>query len=173
MNHRKPARWLAVLLGVSASCASPLLAQDLDEHLSFLQPLLGVDWVGGYVGEGSPDLEIVLHFEPILDGNAIRYTREAAGAKFTSETHFFWNATRREVHFLSLNNRGIVEEGVAESEDGKIVLRGESQRADRAVEFETILEIDEQGTLRDTFLRRQDGKWVTGHVQEFVAKDDS
>ncbi len=171
--NQKLLRWLAVLLGVSVSCSSPSLAQETDEHLSFLRPLLGVNWVGGYVGEGSPDLEIVLHFEPILDGNVIRYTREAAGANFTCVTHFYWDAGRRELRFLSLNNRGIVEEGVAESESGKIILRGESHRPDRTVEFETILEIDEHGTLRDRFLRMQDGKWVTGHVQEFVAKDDS
>jgi hypothetical protein len=147
-------------------------AQELDEHLSFLQPLLGVDWVGGYVGEGSPDLEIVLRFEPILDGNAVRYTRAAARADFASVTHIFWNAGRRETCFLSLNNRGMVEEGVAVFEEGKIILRGKSHRADHTVEFETTLEIDVQGTLRDTFQRSQDGKWVTGHVQEFVRRTE-
>lgn len=163
-------RCLAVLFVAACTYSPSASAQELDEHLSFLQPLLGGDWVGGYVGEGSPDLEIVLRFEPILDGNAVRYTREAAGADFASVIHLYWDASRREVRFLNLNNRGILAEGVAGLADDKIVLRGQSHAGDRTVEFETTLEIDEQDTLRDTYLRMQGGEWVTGHVQEFVRR---
>jgi hypothetical protein len=163
-------RCLAVLFVVVCMYSLPSSAQELDEHLSFLQLLLGGDWVGGYVGEGSPDLEIVLRFESILDGNAVRYTREAAGAAFASVIHFYWNASRREVRFLNLNNRGILAEGVAGVADDKVVLRGQSHAGDHTVEFETTLEIDAQGTLRDTYMRMQGGEWVTGHVQEFVRR---
>ena len=34
------------------------LAAELDEHLEFLEPLLGKEWVGGYVGSESSDIEI-------------------------------------------------------------------------------------------------------------------
>ena len=165
-----PGRYFAVLFVVACMYSPSSSAQELDEHLSFLQPLLGRDWVGGYVGEGAPDLEIVLRFEPILDGNAVRYTREAAGADFASVIHFYWDASRREVRFLNLNNRGILAEGVADVAEDKVVLRGQSHAGDRTVEFETTLEIDGQGTLRDTYLRMQGGEWVTGHIQEFVRR---
>ena len=39
---------------------------------------------------------------------------------------------------------------------------------DKTTEFQTTLEIDSQGTLRDTFRRMDAGKWVMGHIQEFV-----
>jgi hypothetical protein len=65
---------------------------------------------------------------------------------------------------------GIVEEGVVTAENGRIVLRGRSQRPDKTTEFKTMLEIDQKGTLRDRFLRMEGGEWVQGHVQEFVSK---
>ncbi len=159
---------IAVLV-LWGSIISPSAAVELDEHLGFLQPLIGTDWVGGYVGPDAPDLEISLRFEPILDGRAVAYAREAEAAEFSALTHFYWSPDRGEVLFLSLNNRGMVEEGIAEFEGGGVVLRGESHRTDGSTEFETTLEIVEGGTLRDTFLRRKNGEWVQGHVQEFVA----
>ena len=57
------------------------------------------------------------------------------------------------------------------SEDGHIVLRGHSHRSDGTVEFKTTLSIDATNTLNDTFMRKIDGEWVRGHIQEFVAKE--
>ncbi len=149
--------------------ASP--AEELEEHLHFLEPLLGKEWVGGFVGPESPDIEIVLRFEKILDGHAVRYVREAIAADFSSLTQFYWNPGREEICFTSLNNKGIVEEGVVLATEGRIVLLGKSHRPDGTIEFKTTLEIDPRGTLRDTFQRLKDGEWVQGHLQEFVAEE--
>jgi hypothetical protein len=86
-------------------------------------------------------------------------------------THFYWNPSRGEVCFISLNSRGIVGEGIVTAEGGRIVLHGNSHRSDEIIEFKTTIEIDPKGTLRDTFLRMENGEWVQGHLQEFVAKD--
>ena len=53
---------------------------ELDEHLSFLEPLIGTNWEGGYTGEDAPDLVITLRFELILDGKVVKYSRAAASA---------------------------------------------------------------------------------------------
>ena len=164
-------RSIVVVLAFLTLLSSSSLAADLAEHLSFLQPLIGTDWVGGYVGADAPDLEILLRFEPILDGTGVRYIREAAAADFASVTHFYWSPNRGEVSFLNLNNRGSVSEGVVTSEGGNIVLRGSSHRSDGTVEFKTTLSIDATNTLNDTFMRKKDGEWVPGHVQEFVARE--
>ena len=149
--------------------SSPAL--ELDEHLRFLEPLIGKEWVGGYVGSDSPGIEIVLRFETILGGRVVRYVREVEAADFSGVTQFYWNPGRGEVCFLGLNSRGIVEEGVVNVKDSKIVLRGTSQWPDKTIEFKTALEIDPEGTLRDTFLRMEGSEWVQGHLQEFVAKE--
>jgi hypothetical protein len=152
---------------------SPSISQtvELDEHLQFLEPLLGKKWAGGYVGSESPDIEIVLSFEKILDGRVVKYIREADAVDFSSLTHFFWNPGREEICFISLNNKGIVGEGIVNVTDGRIVLIGKSHRPDQTTEFKTILEIEPSDTLRDTFQRMEDGKWVQGHIQQFVIKE--
>jgi hypothetical protein len=151
----------------------PVLAStavELDEHLQFLEPLIGKEWIGGYVGSESPDVQIVLRFEQVLGGRVVRYTRQVEALDFSGLTQFYWNPGRDEVCFISLYNRGIVEEGIVSAENGKIILHGKSHRPDKTTEFKTILEIDPKGTLRDTFLRMEGGEWVQGHIQEFVAK---
>jgi hypothetical protein len=163
---------IVALLFLLVSLSSSLLAAELDEQLQFLQSVIGTEWIGGFVGSEVPDIEISLQFEIILDGKSVRYVRVAEAADFSAVTHFYWNAGRKEVCFLSLNNRGIVGEGVVKSEDGRIVLYGKSHRPDNTTEFKTTLEIDSKGTLRDTFLRMENGKWVQGHVQEFVKKKE-
>jgi hypothetical protein len=146
-------------------------AGELDEHLKFLEPLLSKKWVGGYVGSESPDIELVLNFEKILDGRVVQYIREADAVGFSSLTHFFWNPGREEICFISLNNKGMVGEGVVHVVDGKIILTGKSHRQGKTTEFRTTLEIESGGTLSDTFERMEDGKWVQGHLQQFVIKE--
>ena len=140
---------------------------ELDEHLLFLEPLIDTNWTGGYVGEDPPDIEIVLHFEVILGGKAVKYSRDAAAADFSNETHFYWSPNRGEVLFISLNNRGIVGEGVAELQGESIVLRGQNYWPGGSVEFKTLLNYDATGVLKDTFSRKENGEWVRGHHQEF------
>ncbi|MGD2123330.1 MAG: hypothetical protein PVJ76_16375, partial [Gemmatimonadota bacterium] len=145
-------------------------ADELDENIRFLAPLMGHLWEGGFVGEHSGDLVISLRFEPVLAGKAVRYTREVASLDYVSETHFFWSPVREEVLYLALNSRGIVGEGVVSMQDGAIVLLGVDQWPEQSVESRTVLELDEDGILRDTFFRKDGGEWVRGHVQEFTVR---
>lgn len=163
-------RGYALTLFVLFVLISPSAAVELDTHLQFLEPLIGTEWVGGYVGSESPDIQIELRFEEILGGRVVKYIREAEAADFSGLTHFYWNPGKGAVCFISLNNRGIVGEGVVAVEDGRIVLHGKSHRQDSTTEFKTTLEIDPKGILKDTFQRLESGAWVTGHFQEFVAK---
>lgn len=160
-------RWIVVAVAFLSLVSTFVSSSELDKKLRFLQPLLGTDWVGGYAGEDESGLKITLTFEPILDGTVIKYAREAKGADFTGVTHFFWNPSLGEVRFLSLNNRGIVGEGTVAADGVEIVIQGKSHHPGGSVEFKTILSIEETGTLRDVFLRKKDGEWVQGHIQEF------
>jgi hypothetical protein len=146
-------------------------AAELDQHLEFFAPLFGPTWQGGFIGENAPDMVIVLKFEPILNGMAVKYSREAAEIDFFMETHFYWDPSRGEVRFISLNSRGIVNEGTARLIDGSIVLVGYSHHLDKTTEYRTEFEIDSNGVLRDTFTRKQDGAWVSGHTQEYIIKE--
>ena len=155
------------LLGFSSASISA----ELDDNLRFLEPLIGTNWEGGYSGENAPDLLITLKFEQILEGKVVKYSRVAEAAGFFSETHFYWSPNRGEVLFINLNSRGIVSEGVAASQGGDIVLLGENHWPERSMQFKTVLHIESGGVLKDTFTRKENGDWVPGHVQEFVAKE--
>ena len=169
---QRSASWIAILVFLLLSVfTSTSNSTELDEHLRFLEPLIGQNWEGGYVGEDAPDLVISLRFEAILEGRAVKYTKEAAAAGFFSETHFYWSPNREEVLFINLNSRGIVGEGVASSRDGDIELRGENHWQEESMEFKTLLQIESTGVLKDTFTRKENGKWVSGHFQEFTTKE--
>ena len=163
--------WVIAALALVSLLPSYSPAAELDENLHFLQRLMDNDWVGGYVGPDAPDIEILLHFEQILGGKAVKYTRKAEAANFEAVTHFFWIQEKGEVHFINLNNRGIVEEGVAKVVDGTVVLYGKSYWPDRTMEFKTIWSLDSEGTLTDTYTRMENGEWVPGHVQQFEIKE--
>ena len=163
--------WIGFL--VFSFLPAPVAAQstaELDEHLRFLEPLIGPVWEGGFVGEEAADLVISLRFEPVLSGRAVKYTRVAAELGYVSETHFYWSPAREEVRFLALNTRGIVGGGAVSVQDGAIVLHGVDQWPEGSVESKTVWQLDEEGVLKDTFTRVEGGTWVQGHVQEFIAR---
>lgn len=151
--------------------SSVAIGAELDEHLHFLKPLIGPTWEGGFVGENTSDLVLSLHFEPILEGKAVKYSKAAPAANFYGETHFYWSPNRSEVLFINLTSRGIVGEGVASYRNGEIVLLGELHWPDKSMKFKTVLRIESNGVLSDTYTRKEDGVWVPGHFQEFAAKN--
>ena len=108
-----------------------------------------------------------------LAGKAVKYTREAPEVDFFSETHFFWCPDRNKILFITLNNRGNVGEGVVLLQDGEILLQGENHRPEGPLAYITRWNLDPGGVLKDTFMRKEKGEWVQGHVQEFVPKEQT
>lgn len=163
--------------GSLACCFLPALAggqdvSELDDHLRFLEPLMTHMWEGGFTEGDGAGLVISLRFEPVLSGRAVKYTRDAPELGYVGETHFYWSPSREEVLFLALNSRGIVGEGVVSMQDGTIVLEGvDCWPEGNSIEYRRLWHIDEAGVLKDTYHRKEDGEWVLGHLQEFIAKN--
>jgi hypothetical protein len=168
MHVRRAVIPLVLLLLSPLTPLSPLArATALDANLGFLAPLIGSDWVGGYLDEDSAGLKITLRFSPILDGGAVQYRREVPEAGYSSVTHIYWDPYVGKVRFLGLNNRGTVREGSVTIRDGEITLHGKEHLPSGSREYRTVLSIGPSGTLRDVFLRRDKAGWVEGHVQAF------
>jgi hypothetical protein len=158
-----------ILISVaSIFLATPFcLSTEVDGHLRFLSPLIGVEWIGGYVGDDAAGPTIELKFVPILDGAVVEYTREAPEADYSSVTHIYWDPHIGKVRFLSLDNRGIVGEGIVVFDGDEIRFQGEDHRRSGVMEFRTVLSVNESETLRDLFWRKTANGWVRGHHQEF------
>jgi len=144
-------------------------AGDLEQSLEFLQPLLNKTWVGGYVNSPDSDLEITMRWEPILGGQAVRRTIDVPGLSFSAETYIYWDRKEERVAFLTLNTRGLTSVGTAAKEGETITLRGRTYWPDRVMEFRTVVEVLPDGKLRDLYYHMENGEWVQGHHQEFVA----
>lgn len=157
---------------VTVACVASLSqAEDrpsIDKKLAFLEPFLAHDWTGGYIGEDAPDLEIVLHYEAMVEGKAVRYTRVAEDVNYNAEMFFFWDPADEVVLFLMFDNKGNLSKGTVEENDTGFVLHGKSHRPSRIVEYENAFEILADGRMRDTYTPLNLGPDEHGHVQEFA-----
>jgi len=161
-------RALIVALAIVAGTALAQ-AEDLEESLEFLQPLMNKAWVGGYVNSPDQDLEITMRWDSILGGKAVRRTIDVPALHFSGETYFYWDRKEERVAFLTLNTRGITSSGTAAKDGKTVTLRGKTYWPDRVMEFRTVVEVLPDGKLRDLFYRMENGEWIQGHHQEFVA----
>lgn len=164
--HGQRAFVLALAI-VAGTASAP--AEDLDESLDFLQPLLNKTWVGGYVDSSDRDLEITMRWEPILGGKAVRRTVDVPALQFSGETYFYWDRNEERVAFLMLNTRGLTSTGTAAQDGRAVTLRGKTYWPDRVMDFRAVVEVLPDGKLKDLFYRMENGEWVEGHHQEFVA----
>jgi len=152
---------LALVAGIS--CVAPSHAQEIEDQLRLLAPLVGETWIGRFVQpEGAPSLRLT--WEAALDGHAIRLTKEAPGVDLIAETLYYWDRAENALRFLSLSNRGVVSRGAVTVEDGLIVHVG--LQVDRAMvtEYKQTLELLVDGRLRDIFCARTPAGWWQRHL---------
>ncbi|MCK5573264.1 MAG: hypothetical protein KAJ12_10910, partial [Bacteroidetes bacterium] len=71
------AGWFVLVLILTSQSHS----QQVDEHLTALEPLLGKEWVGRL-----DDIELTKSWVPILNGKGIRETTIAPALDYTDET---------------------------------------------------------------------------------------
>ncbi|MBT5874578.1 MAG: hypothetical protein HOH43_14255 [Candidatus Latescibacteria bacterium] len=149
-------RFLAFGFTLLLFLPSCLSAQDLDERLQILKPMMSKQWIGHYVGSTDSEIEHAVRWDSILDGKAV---------KFTMETTYFWDQDREELRFLQLTNRGASSVGTVHFEEDRVTLLGSG--ADGASEFKQTFAIGADGTLADYFYREEGGALVQGHFIEY------
>ena len=144
----------------------------LDGPLAFLEPLVGKEWTGGYTDAESAGIVIDLHFKAKLGGATVQYSRDVKSLDYHAVTNFYYDPQSLEVRFVSADVKRTISIGTVTSEDGKIIILGESRFEGGSYEFKTVLEVYEEGKLRDLFYRKSGDDWVQRHHQEFTAKEE-
>jgi len=143
-------------------------ADALAPELELLRPLLGPPRVGSYIDSAPGELEMTVQWEPVHDGNAVRFTKTVPEADFSMETLYYWSQLEDRIGFLTISNRGSIARGdVRRDEDGSIVLSGLEASVDHETEFRTTFTVLPDGTVRDVFERFEERRFVRGHVIEY------
>jgi hypothetical protein len=161
-----------IALPILLLVASVGFSQELDEHLLMLQPLTGFTWGGHFVESSDSGLVHVVRWEPILNGNVIRSTKEVTALNFRMETLYYWDWEKETISFLQLTSRGIFSRGTVALAENRITLLGRGIRPDGISEFKQTFEIRPDGTLQDCFYRRDDGEWVQGHQIVYTRQEN-
>jgi len=151
---------LASLAGVTGATAQQ---PELEEGLRSLEPLIGTTWRGRV--EQRRDAERMdLVWERVLDGKAVRLTRQVPAVGLVAEVLYFWDRERNALAFLGVSSRGVVQRGVVTVESGVIVHLGTQIGPETRTEYKQTLELLPDGRLRDVFYALTPSGWRQRHL---------
>ena len=148
-------------------------AAKLSDHLAFLQPLIGKAWLGHYDNPEDAHFDHHIVWDPILEGQAVRATKEVPELNFTMETTYYWDPKKEEVNFLSVTNRGQLSSGIVYGTEGRIILLGTNIEASGNREFKLSFEVLADGTLEDRFFLKINEKWKQRHLIQYSAAEEA
>ena len=172
MRRVGPSTWVALIavLLVAAGAA----AQEPIDEMAIFEPLLGSAWAGRFQDSSAPQVDHVVEWNTILDGQVVRWSKRVDALGFEMETTFYWDRELAVVTFVQLASSGVHGQGTAWMEEGRLVLSGVSGQTSGAVEFRQTFEILADGTLEDRYFRRAGDAWAPQHVIVYdrVRKED-
>jgi hypothetical protein len=158
--------WVALIVVV---LRFPLVSQALDDHLKFLEPLLGTTWTAQMKlpPDGGKTAAVTMRCEALWSGKVVRFTRTVAGLDFFREGYFYWDGDEKKVLLFTVDNRGGADRGVVTQTAGQITVSGTMVMGDKKYEYRNTFEFPAPGQLIDRWFQNARGPWQPGHVIEF------
>jgi pimeloyl-ACP methyl ester carboxylesterase len=146
-------------------------AQKLNDKLSVFEPFIGPTWVGSIPNDSRMG-EIVLKWEVLLNGYAVRLRRTILNFDHRLETTYYWDESSGKIAFLALSNNGVSIKGFAAGQGDELISEGVQRGSDVNREVRRIYKLDKDGKLfEDDQFRESDSEaWRRTHVSIFVAK---
>jgi len=171
MSCHRVASFLAVfsILG-SAVIAS---AQPPIDELAIFETFVDTAWTGRFQDVRAPQVDHVIEWSAILDGQAVRWSKRVDALGFSMETTFYWDRERAAVAFVQLGNNGVHGHGTAWLEDNLLVVVGVSRQASGSVAFRQTFEILADGSLEDRYYRKSQEVWAPQHVVVYHRSSES
>jgi len=133
-------------------CARPVDAQILIPELAAFEKFVGGEWIGG-VDDPKETVDIVMRFEVLLDGTAIRQVKNLPSAKQKTEKLFYWDADAKSIAYLYLTSNRYMTRGRVTLKGSVLVSEGVQYGPDgtsRQVRSEVTLNND--GTFVETLV---------------------
>jgi cyclase len=143
-------------------------AQELNENLKLLQPIVNIQWQGKMKSpDGKNEFTTRREWRAIMNGSVVKYTSTVKELGFSSEGFYYWDPIKKEIALFEISsNRGNFQRGHVEMENGAIVTAGTITFPDRELEFRNTFEVTSDGGLLDTWFRFENGRWLPGHSLE-------
>ncbi len=142
----------------------PAAGQELGEELEVFGPLVGQTWVGHYSNPEDSHYVHVLRFETILDGRAVRMSKNVDELFFELETLYYWDEEKQQIAYVSTTNKGQVSRGVIILDSGEVVLNGESVRQGGNQEYKQSFRVTDEGILEDRSFLKSGDQWQQRHL---------
>ncbi len=150
-------------------------SQQLDERLRGLEPLLDKTWIGMMEApDGTQASKIVLTYEAILDGKAVRFSRVNPDRNVSAEGYFYWDNLEQKVAYFLIGTGGNYAQGFVGFEGNTVTIEGKAVLAQsprpggpQTLVFRHTFEWTEDGRLIDRYYLNLAGVWQAGHVIEF------
>ena len=162
MRRVGPSKSIApMIVLLIAACVA---AQAPIDEMAIFQPLLGSAWVGRFRDPSAPQVDHVIEWSTILDGQVVRWSKRVDALGFEMETTFYWDRELATVRFIQFASNSVHAQGTARTEKGALVLLGVSEQPSGSFEFRQTFEILADGTLEDRYFRRAGDAWAPQHV---------
>jgi len=145
----------------------------LSEHLRFLEPLIGQEWVGHYTDEEAAHFIQELRWESICGGHVVRLSKEVEELDFTMETLYYWNADSSHVAYVTVTNRGQVSTGTVAALGDTIELLGQDLTAEGQMAYRYTFCIVGDGVLEDRFYRPTGDGWEERHLIRYELRSST
>jgi len=154
---------------VSEAPKSPAL--KLSDKLSVFEPLIGPTWIGSIPDDPRMG-EIVLKWDVLLNGYAVRLRRSILNSGHLLETTYYWDESSAKIAFLALSNNGFEIQGHISVQGDELIAEGDQRGPEVDRISRRIYKMDKDGKLyEDDLFRESDSEsWHRTHVSVFVAK---
>ena len=129
-------------------------------------------WVGEMKSpDGKQSFKVTLSYEPIWNGEVVKFSRSNPERKTFSEGYFYWDDNEKKIVFFSVSNRrGGAMNAYVFIEDGKITLKGVATIQNKTFDYKNTFEFTSDGRMIDKWFQNALGPWQPGHVIEFKKK---
>ncbi len=146
-------------------------APKLSEKLSVFKSLIGPTWVGSIPNDSRMG-EIVLKWEVIMNGFAVRLKRNILNFDHWLETTYYWDESAGKIAYLAISNNDYLVKGYVSAQGEEFISEGVPQGEGAHAKVRRIYKLDKDGKLYedDLWLNTESDGWHRTHISVFVSK---